>query len=462
MKIRFRRTDFGAAVLGAFLCMVILFLITLYRDGGELHQESAIFMMNYLDGRPLLATVIDPYNNDLSMYQARELSYFFDYLDAHFVAFLMKKHIVWFFSLCSLCLCGLMIFCQQYFTRKLFPKIPGLMVTAFSVLFVLSAAVNGLNYFRCAKYLTALGLWCAFFAGYAAYRFGTPGSRICFLLSLLLMILSDRQGFFFAAATCGTAGLLMLYLTWKHTAAAARRMRFIVVGTFAMTAAGIVNNLWLTPAAVARLNGYHPNFAYQREIVFEAKNLLDGLLFFFSNAGNWFTDWPGSTGTAALLGALLTGALAWELAAEHRKGKRRAIPLALLWLCAIGAIVVCAAGMAARHPAIMQPEVIYSAYALPALVICFALLTLTAAGGTKRFPRILLCLLLAGTALRLGTELCVSRFSGDSRIFQGYNRGQPVLKRAIREPGFNEEKYCMPHRMELFLEFYRKRLLQNR
>ena len=91
MKIRFRRTDFGAAVLGAFLCMVILFLITLYRDGGELHQESAIFMMNYLDGRPLLATVIDPYNNDLSMYQARELSYFFDYLDAHFVAFLMKK-----------------------------------------------------------------------------------------------------------------------------------------------------------------------------------------------------------------------------------------------------------------------------------------------------------------------------------------------------------------------------------
>ena len=43
MRIVFKRTNFGAALLGALLCMVILFLITLYRDGGNLHAESSLF-----------------------------------------------------------------------------------------------------------------------------------------------------------------------------------------------------------------------------------------------------------------------------------------------------------------------------------------------------------------------------------------------------------------------------------
>ena len=49
MKFTFKRTDFGAACLGSFLCMVILFLITLYRDGGEINGESCFFFMNYLE-----------------------------------------------------------------------------------------------------------------------------------------------------------------------------------------------------------------------------------------------------------------------------------------------------------------------------------------------------------------------------------------------------------------------------
>ena len=71
-------------------------------------------------------------------------------------------------------------------------------------------------------------------------------------------------------------------------------------------------------------------------------------------------------------------------------------------------------------------------------------------------------LLFAAAALRLGVELSVSRFSGGAGDFQGYNSGQRILKTVIRDPGFDEEKCCMPHRMELFLEFYRKKLLKNR
>jgi len=464
MKFTFKRTNFGAACLGSFLCMVILFLITLYRDGGELHQESCFFFMNYLDTRPLPAIVMDPCRNDWGMYQARELSYFFDFLDTKFVVFLLQRRIIWFHSVCSLILCGMMIFCQQYFSRRFFPKVPGIMVTAFSLLFVLSPQVNALTYFRCAKYLTGLGLWGALFAGYAAFRRGTVRSKCCFLASLLLMVLSDRQGFFFAAAVCGTAGVLMLCFCFcgDHAPVLPRRLRFIAVGSFAVVLAGVLNDLYLTPAVIKALNGYAPDFSYQRDIVFEPKNISDGILFFFGNAGNLFSADTRRLMTTAFTGMFLAAGLALELFAEHRKGKRRAVPLALLWFCAAGASIVCAVGMAARHPAVMKPEVLYGTYAMPMTIFCFFLLTLTAAGGTKWFGRILTGLFFVAVAVRLDAEFNGSPFRSDSELFPGYQSGQNVLKKALRDPKFDDEKYCIPHRMELFLEFYRKNLLKNR
>ena len=464
MKFVFKRTNFGAACLGSFLGMVILCLITLYRDGGEINGESCFFFMNYLDTRPLLNIVMDPYRNDWGMYQARELSYFFDFLDTKFVAFLLQRQVVWFHSICSLILCGMMIFCQQYFSRRFFPKVPGITITALSLLFVLSPQVNTLAYFRCAKYLTGLGLWGALFAGYAAFRYDTVRSRFWFAASLLLMVLSDRQGFFFAAAVCGSAGLLMLCLCFfrDHAPILPRRLRFIAVSSFVVVLAGVMNDLYLTPAVIKALNGYVPDFSYQRDIVFEPKNISDGVLFFFGNVGNLFSADSRHLTTAALTGLFLAAGLVLELFVEHRKGKRRAVPLALLWLCAAGAAVVCAVGMAARHPAVMQPEVLYGTYAMPAMIFCFFLLTFTAAGGTKWFSRILTGLLFAAVAVRLAAEFAGSPFRTESNLFQGYNCGQSVLKKTLRDPKFDDEKYCIPHRMELFLDFYRKNLLKNR
>jgi hypothetical protein len=43
--------------------------------------------------------------------------------------------------------------------------------------------------------------------------------------------------------------------------------------------------------------------------------------------------------------------------------------------------------------------------------------------------------------------------------FKGYYSRQYILKESLRNPGFDETKHCLPHRMELFLEFYRKKVL---
>ena len=459
MKIHFKRTNFGAALLAAFLCMVIQLLILAGRDGGELHFESLFFFMNYLDGRNLLVQVMDPFRNDWGLYQARELSYFFDALDAHFVAFLLKKHIVWFHSVCSLLLCGVMVFIQHYYTRKFFPKVPGMLVTLISVFFVLSMAVTGLNYFRCAKYLTAAGLWGALFAAYACCRYGSLKSRAALIASLLLMCLSDRQGFFFTAALCGTMAVIMLWQSRCRWLLSIRRSRFVVLAALGVTFFGILNNLYITPALVRVLNNYEVNFAYQRDFQLSLGSFKSGFLFLTGNGGNWFSSFTGDINIAAVTGSLLICGLGVELYYRFRKCEGSWPYLTLAWICASGAMFICASAMAARHDKLMLPDVVYGTYAINFLVITLFLLTLTAAGGKERFRKVLLCLVGIGIALRLGMAYMGDRFAPEPQSFKGYHSGQHVLKEALRDPRFDEKRYLIPYRMELFLKFYRERVL---
>jgi hypothetical protein len=122
-------------------------------------------------------------------------------------------------------------------------------------------------------------------------------------------------------------------------------------------------------------------------------------------------------------------------------------------------MLVCASAMAARHPLIMLPDVVYGTYFINFFVLILFLLTLTAGNGNKKFCRVFLLLLFTAVILRLGSEWAGDRFAPNSISFPGYNSGQPILKDALRDPGFNEKRYCLPLRMEIFLDFCRKNLL---
>jgi hypothetical protein len=54
-----------------------------YWRGGLLETEATQFIPHYLDARPLLQKVFDPRTNDFGAYQARELSYLLDWVNAH-------------------------------------------------------------------------------------------------------------------------------------------------------------------------------------------------------------------------------------------------------------------------------------------------------------------------------------------------------------------------------------------
>lgn len=54
---------------------------------GVLHPEALERIPNYLDERNFFQKVYDIDKNEYGLYQARELSHFFDYIDANFIKF---------------------------------------------------------------------------------------------------------------------------------------------------------------------------------------------------------------------------------------------------------------------------------------------------------------------------------------------------------------------------------------
>ena len=66
---------------------------------GVIDEEGMFFVLNYLADRPLAATIFDPKLNDWGTYQARELSYAFDLIDARAFASLLDQGVLLFIPL---------------------------------------------------------------------------------------------------------------------------------------------------------------------------------------------------------------------------------------------------------------------------------------------------------------------------------------------------------------------------
>lgn len=74
----------GAAVSAVSTAIMILLFVKGYGD--FCHPESAAFLQLYTEkGKSLLQIIFNPWYTDWGCYQARELSYFFDWCDAQFI-----------------------------------------------------------------------------------------------------------------------------------------------------------------------------------------------------------------------------------------------------------------------------------------------------------------------------------------------------------------------------------------
>src|SRR5688572_8753027 len=78
----------------ASVAVVFAVLPLAFWDGGLIERESTFFVHQYTDGRPVLQTIFDPHANDIGTYQARELSYFFDWIDAQVLIAAVSRGLV--------------------------------------------------------------------------------------------------------------------------------------------------------------------------------------------------------------------------------------------------------------------------------------------------------------------------------------------------------------------------------
>src|SRR5687767_10432325 len=206
-----RLSSCQAAAFGV-ITMLCLVLPAVFWQGGVLEGEAISFLINYADNRTVLQKVFATQLNDFDTFQARELSFFFDYLDASFYLFLLKHFDVAFFIPLSALVSSILI--VLIYWRGLRRTLPGidcltakLSLLPFLTCFVFVSTMG--VYYRSAKPLLAPVLLALMFHILGAAQSRTSGSPLekgwgvvnrqsLVTFGLLLVgALLDRQGFFY-------------------------------------------------------------------------------------------------------------------------------------------------------------------------------------------------------------------------------------------------------------------------
>lgn len=359
-------------------------------SGGVLEEEATVFIQQYLDDRGLFRTVLDPSTNDFGTYQARELSYFFDFLDAQVFRGLMAMDVVAFIPATAVAASLLIIGIFHAGTMRL-QGLPAL-TSALLLLLFLSNFVYLVTmgmYYRSTKPLLAPVLMATVFhlAGWFDGRRDRTRTAMLVFVAFGLMSLLDRQGYVYAitGASLLAGHAVISRGGWSVAAAGAAA---VVVAT--------VYDFWIGPALVWVANGYAPDRWYQHVPV--------GSLYGFTPYAQ----------AAELLGAglttLLGGLPAWlaagamfALAAASVARARNRARTALVLIVIAGSQVLMFAGMVVRHSPVYEwIDHRYWYYPLPfqAMVVALAavLLDRVLAGGAPSRARVVNMALAAAIA----------------------------------------------------------------
>ncbi|HEV8254004.1 MAG TPA: hypothetical protein VGQ78_04570 [Vicinamibacteria bacterium] len=229
-----------------------------YWHGGVLETEATQFIPHYLDGRSLVQKVFDPRNNDFGAYQARELSYLLDWIDARFFDALLARGAVVFVPLSVVLSTALAAGVFHAGRRRVMPRVDPIAAALVLLLYLsgFTFLVTAGVYYRSGKAWTVPILLALLFTLLHSVRDESAGRRafaVVLILSLVASLL-DRQGFFLVLVALVVTGAW----AWRRPAARSTAAALAVSAALAE-----FYNRWLAPAIVNRVNGYWPRFKYQ-------------------------------------------------------------------------------------------------------------------------------------------------------------------------------------------------------
>ncbi len=462
-----RRLLRNPALLVTVAIALILILEALYLPGGNVDIETPGFLQHYVTPRPILPAVFDPFRNDWELYQARELSYFFDWIDARLIWFGIKHGIIQFYSIVAWCMLVATVALQQYGLRTLFPRLKSRVATLLSLWFVLLPCSTNINFFRSAKYGCTL-LFTAtmvFSWGILVRRVGRARYQRIVIIAVLLAIagLFDRQGAFFVAAFAGGTGALLLALQILQlhpklnlgiATCELKVLRMLALGGLGATVFNLCYNFWLGPWIIYFLNGYFPSFAYQNLHGISLLQVLPGgVKFLCGNCGFALTGVPNATAGFLLL-VLIAGGFffCW---CRTRRG--RSLIAGTIFLLALVAIILASTAMVGRHPPVLHPMVMVGLYFLP----IWSLLIMFAGGaadalrqGGIRFP-IIETLASIGIVIHLLMMVQPQVFPYGTLQRPELSREVIELRRALKDQSYDYSEKLMFPRTERLIEFHR-------
>ena len=459
MNIRSRwalGTVFAAALLVA--------IFAVGEKGGFVHTESTAFLQVYNDrSRPVWKIVYDPLVTDWNAYQARELSYLVDCLDARFIYLCASWKFTHFYSLSAMVIVLLCVIIQQYYLKNDFPKLPPYLASLLSLAFVAAPSCRGFVFFRSAKPLTSLAATAISFAAWRIFlrRERESAGRTTWIIlgsALFLAPLADRQGAFLTSCFAGFCGVTLAAAAFepvrKYFDITDRAMRKLYTAALLGGGAvlfGAVYNMHLAPALIRAFNGYDPSFEYQNIGGTGIFNFINGGLFLFDNLGFLFLH---AYNTAAFSGGLLLlAAWIWFWGARIRKDPRQT-PAALLTAGCVAAMLLCANLMSFRHPLMLRNDVLHGAYFMPMLAVLVFLAALAAdRARSTRVNKVfagLLILSLATAALE--PYIPHAPFEDHQIIFK---ETSPLVKRAMNDRNFDADSTLMPFSSLMLVKHFR-------
>jgi hypothetical protein len=342
-------------IAAAFLLPIALIVRAITFWGrGIIDSEAMEFVLNYLQNRPLLAQIFDPQINDWGSYQARELSYVFDLIDARVFAALLDQHILLFVPLSGIL--GLIAVSAVYFwgARKIF-ALNGVMASMLLSLFLSCIVVQASTpiLYRSSKIILSIALLAFLFYTLSLLqresRSLTPLKVTTLFLLGLVMALCDRQGFYYLITA--TFAVLMLWLIAKVRGEAIERGYFrVILVNVAAIGATIFYNRIFAPQLIHALNDYWPNFSYQN-LPWSA--LLDPALpaktwhLFQQQVSFFFGSIP-----FLLLASIIAIAAVGIISKWRSAISGNSLTLLAVSIASIIAIIGLLATMIARHPAV--------------------------------------------------------------------------------------------------------------
>jgi len=340
--------------------LLILLVRIVFGATPATHPEANCFLMHYNSDAPLVNLIFDPLRTDWASFQARELSYLLDYLDAKFIFHSIHFHHAHFYSLSALILLMLSSVLIHKKLKKLYPEADARIIFLIPLMYV-TAFAEQTGFFRSAKPAVALLLLWVFFTVAEMIKmpekFKSFKAYIPMMIPLLLLPFFDRIGFFITAACAAGSAVMMLFFACNYTfglkeTSDSFKKPFLIFSLAALVSViiSLIYNFMLAPWIVQKLNHYTISYEYQT-FTTNPSVLSDGALYILENYGGFF--FPIYRNAAFAAGLVICLFLTYAVINTAKSAPQKRITM-FAFIGVITASIICTGMMISRHPIIKE------------------------------------------------------------------------------------------------------------